>query len=162
MEEKNLFFPVFISLQGKKCVVVGGGTIATRRVQTLIEFCEDIVVIAPEVSKELTSLIAEGRVQHKNRIYKTGDCQGADLVIAATNMRQVNYQVGKEGKSLKAYVSVADAMEEGNFLFPGIAKDHDTGAVIGVCSSGRNHSLAKKLSAACKGLVKNSQFMEKL
>lgn len=156
MEETPLFFPLFVSLKGKKCLIVGGGSIAARRAGTLSQFQCEVQVIAPELSEEMKALQREGRVQVTLRRYQEKDCIGAFLVVAATNDRNINQQVGREAKEMGAFVSVADAKEECTFFFPGIAMNEQEKTVIGVTASGGNHGLAKKLTAACKNILMNS------
>ena len=148
-----MYFPMFVSLDKKKCIVIGGGKIAARRVRTLLDFCNDITVIAPRVCPEMEELIKEEKVCYCCRNYQQGDGKDAFLVVAATNNRMVNRQAGEEAKHVGAFVSVADCKEECNFFFPGVATQKESGAVIGVCASGKNHSLAKKLTKQCRALI---------
>ncbi|MBQ4530891.1 MAG: bifunctional precorrin-2 dehydrogenase/sirohydrochlorin ferrochelatase [Lachnospiraceae bacterium] len=153
MKKEKMYFPVFISLEEKKCVVIGGGEIAARRVETLLNFCENITVIAPEICEKMKKLIEKNEFSYYQRSYQSGDCKEAFLVVVATDNRWVNKQAGEEGKAAGALVSVADNREECNFLFPGIVANQESGAVIGVCSSGRNHKLAKALTDKCKKIL---------
>lgn len=153
MKKEKMYFPIFISLEGKRCVVIGGGEIAARRVETLLNFCEEITVIAPKVCRKMQILIEENHLSYQSRCFQTGDCKEAFLVVVATDCRQVNKQAGEEGTAAGALVSVADSQSECNFLFPGIALNQENGAVIGVCSSGRNHKLAKELTNKCKEII---------
>lgn len=155
MKEEKMYFPLFISLEGKKAVVIGGGEIAARRTETLLCFCENITVIAPEVCEKMEKLINEKNLLYYRRDFQTGDCKEAFVIVAAANNRQVNKQAGEEGKAAGAFVSVADRKEECNFLFPGVAINQESGAVIGVCSSGKNHKLAKELTDKCKEILKS-------
>lgn len=149
-----MYFPIFVSLEHKKCVVIGGGTIAVRRVRTLIKFCGHITVISPSVCPEMENVIKENKITYYSRHYQPGDGKDAFLLAACTNDREVNHQAGEEARASGAFVSVADCKEECNFLFPGIAAEEESGAVIGVCASGKNHSLAKKLTGQCRELLK--------
>ena len=129
--EQPLRFPLFLDLTGKKVVLVGGGTIAARRIGTLRLFGCEIVVIAPELkakAEDLTWL---------QRPYEPGDLEGAFLAIAATGDREVNRQVGEEARRLGIPVSVADCEAECSFYFPAICTGE--GLVAGVVSSGKDH-----------------------
>lgn len=152
-----MYFPMFVSLEHKKCVVIGGGRIAVRRVQTLLNFCKDITVISPELCLEMEMLAKEQKITYCCRNYQPGDGKDAFILVAATNDRDVNRQAGAEAKTSGAFVSVADCKEECNFLFPGIAMEEESGAVIGVCASGKNHALAKELAKQCRKLLKLKQ-----
>lgn len=129
--ERPLRFPLFLDLTGKKVVLVGGGTIAARRIGTLRLFGCEIVVIAPELKAK-----AEG-VTWLQRPYEPGDLEGAVMAIAATDDRQVNHQVGEEARRLGIPVSVADCEAECSFYFPAICTGEDL--VAGVVSSGKDH-----------------------
>lgn len=148
-----MYFPIFVSLEHKKCLVIGGGTIAVRRVRTLLDFCDNITVVSPEICPEMETLVNEQRISYFCRNYQPGDGKDVFLLVAATNDRTVNHQAGEEAKAFGAFVSVADCTEECNFFFPGIAAQEESGAVIGVCASGKNHSLAKKLTEQCRKLI---------
>ena len=129
--EQPLRFPLFLDLTGKKVVLVGGGTIAARRIGTLRLFGCEIVVIAPELkakAEDLTWL---------QRSYEPGDLEGAFLAITATGDREVNRQVGEEARRLGIPVSVADCEAECSFYFPAICTGE--GLVAGVVSSGKDH-----------------------
>lgn len=155
-----MYFPIFVSLKHKKCVVIGGGTIAVRRVRTLLNFCDDITVISPTICPEMENLVKENKITYCSRRYQPGDGKDVFLLAACTDDRAVNHQAGEEAKAFGAFVSVADCKEECNFLFPGIAAEEESGAVIGVCASGKNHSLAKKLTGQCRQLLKESDNLK--
>ena len=124
-------FPLFLDLTGKKVVLVGGGTIAARRIGTLRLFGCDIVVIAPSLKSKTDG------ITWLPRAYAPGDLEGAFLAIAATDDRQVNHQVGEEANRLGIPVSVADCEAECTFYFPAICTGEDI--VAGVVSSVKNH-----------------------
>ena len=132
-------FPLFVDLNGKKAVVVGGGTIALRRAQVLLAFGAAVTIIAPECEA-----VPEG-ARFCRRPYQPGDLAGAFLAVAATNCREVNHQVGQEAKAAGIFVSVADRKEESTFFFPAICTGG--GLVSGVVSQGEEH---KKTAAAAR------------
>ena len=102
-----MYFPMFVSLEHKKCVVIGGGRIAVRRVQTLLNFCKDITVISPELCPEMEMLAKEQKITYCCRNYQPGDGKDAFILVAATNDREVNRQAGAEAKTSGAFVSAA-------------------------------------------------------
>ena len=136
--EVQRYFPIFVSLKQKKVVVIGGGTIAARRVKTLLLFGCEITVISPNVNDTMGGLFFENPgLIWKQRSYRQGDCKGAFLVVAATNCREVNREIGQECQRNGIFVSVADRKEESSFYFPAIAT---SGAmVVGITSSGTDH-----------------------
>lgn len=154
MEEK-LYFPIFVDISDKKVVVVGGGAIATRRIRALLPFTSNLFVVAPRVTREIKHFSEEGQIHLYRRNYEKTDVEDAYLVVAATNVREVNHRVGQEAKLAGAYVSVADCKEECTMLFPGIALEKRQGLVVGITASGRNHSLAKTVTEKIKDILKN-------
>ena len=132
-------FPLFLDLNGKKAVIVGGGKIALRRAGVLLSFGAEVTIIAPECEA-----VPEG-ASFLQRPYEPGDLAGAFLAVAATDCREVNQQVGQEAKATGILVSVADRKEESTFFFPAICTG--SGLVAGVVSQGEEH---KKTAAAAR------------
>ena len=155
MEKK--YFPLYMDISKKNIVVIGGGTIATRRVHTLVEFAEQIIVVAPEVSKELEALIESGKVSWILAGYQKEHIQNADIVVAATNEIQVNHQIKKDCQLLEKesnrqiLVSVADDKTLCDFYFPSIIKTQDT--VIGINSGGKSPGLTKRIRQKIEELL---------
>lgn len=150
---EQAYFPIFINLLNKRVVVVGGGMIATRRVQTLCSFGCNIEVIAPEVSEALKNLANEEKITWHARSYQERDVIGAAIVVTATNQRLINYKVGQECLKVSIPVSVADSKEESTFYFPGIAKEE--AVVVGVSASGTDHKMAKRVTDGIKNVLKS-------
>lgn len=137
---KKNYFPIFIDLSDKNIVVIGGGTIAGRRAATLCEFAEHVCVIAPEISDQVEKLVSDGKVLWIKDCYQSSYVENADLVVAATDVPEVNHKVKEDcmrlekEKNRKIFVSVADDRSLCDFYFPGIVKTED--AVIGISSGG--------------------------
>ncbi|WP_455716033.1 precorrin-2 dehydrogenase/sirohydrochlorin ferrochelatase family protein [Anaerosporobacter sp.] len=150
---EGAYFPIFINLIEKRVVVVGGGEVATRRVQTLCSFGCNIEVIAPEISDSLIKLVKEEKIVWHARKYQQEDVCGATIVVTATNRREINQLVGRECTTLSIPVSVADSKEESTFYFPGIAKEDSV--VVGVTASGTNHRIAKRVTDGIKSVLRS-------
>lgn len=140
--QKTPKFPLFIDLTGQKVVLVGGGTIAARRISTLRLFGCEIVVIAPELKCSPEGLA------WKQREYVPGDLEGACLAIAATDSREVNHQVGMEARELGIPVSVADCEGECTFYFPAICTGENL--IAGVVSGGKDHHRTARAAKAIR------------
>ena len=150
---EQAYFPMFINLMNRRVVVVGGGVIATRRVQTLCSFGCNIEVVSPEISKTLKNLVEDKKIVWHARNYKEKDVCGAAIVVTATNLREINKLVGMECVKLSIPVSVADSKEESTFYFPGIAREESV--VVGITASGTNHHVAKKVTDGIKRVLKS-------
>ena len=149
MVENPYHFPMFVSLTGKKLVVVGGGTIARRRIDSLLPFGGELTVIAPELQGS-----AEGFCWLA-RPYEKGDLEGAFLAVAATNDRAVNRQVGEDARALGIPVSVADRKEECTFFFPALCQGD--GVLAGVVSRGSDHHLTARAAKAIRRALEELQ-----
>ena len=139
------YFPMFIDLTDKKVLVAGGGTIALRRVRTLLKFGADIRVIAPELCGELAQMEEEGKIMAEHREYRAGDICGAQIVLAATDDREVNRQIWEECRTAGIIVNVADDKSLCDFYFPAVVMTHE--AVIGINSGGADPFNHEKRSA---------------
>ena len=138
-------FPLFVDLSGKKVVLVGGGTIASRRIATLRLFGCDIEVIAPEVKCSTEGLT------WKQREYAPGDLEGAFLAVAATGSREVNHQIGQDAAKLGIPVSVADCEAECTFYFPAICTGENL--IAGVVSGGKDHHRTARAAKAIRRVL---------
>lgn len=146
---KPLRFPLFLDLTDKTVVLVGGGTIASRRIGTLRLFGCRIVVVAPELKSH-----DEG-VEWIRRPYRSGDLEGAFLAIAATADRAVNHQVWEEATRLGIPVSVADCEAECSFYFPAVCIGEEL--VAGVVSSGRDHHRTARAAREIRGVLEEME-----
>lgn len=157
--KKSMFFPLFIDIKDKNILVVGGGSIATRRVNTLIKFGARIKVVAPQVSEELKELEARNLIEVISRNYISKDIDGCFLVVAATNDRKVNCLVGGDAKEAGAFTSVADRKEENNFYFPAV---FDAEGVVGglVSKGGANHSLVRKTAVKIRKCLQGEEIIQ--
>ena len=150
-DTKKPYFPMFIDLTEKKVVVAGAGTIAKRRIRSLLNFTNHLTVIAPEVNKELKSLEAEGLLTILKRKCEMEDFYSADLVIAATNDAQINNAIYDTCRKQGILVNVCSDKQKCDFYFPVIAmKDQ---VVVGITASGKDHKRAKALVEQIRSIL---------
>ena len=147
------YFPLYVDLSDKNIVVVGGGTIATRRVKALLLFTRNITVIAPKMTADLWELGKLGKIQIQPRPVKKSDFSMAYMVLAVTNNTELNEEI---------YVNVASDKNLCDFYFPGICLKDDI--VVGITASGVNHKKAKavreKMQALLEELEKDEDSYE--
>ena len=140
---KKPYFPLFVDLSEKKVYVIGAGTIAKRRIRSLIDFTDCLTVVAPEVNPELNSLEQEKKIMILRKKFKLQDITDADLVIAATNDHTLNNDIYEFCRENNIMVNVCNDKEKCDFYFPGLAmKDN---VVVGVTANGTNHKMARKV-----------------
>lgn len=146
------YFPLFINLEGKQVLAVGGGKVALRRIRALLDFGCAVTLVAPEAAPGLRELAEQGRIRWIARAFEPRDVSGAFLVLAMTDSRAVNHTVWKGAKKAGAFVNVADCKEECDFYFPGIAAGG--GIVAGITAEGENHRLAKEVTGQFRALLR--------
>jgi siroheme synthase, N-terminal domain len=136
-------FPLFVELKGKRCVIVGGGKIASRKVEILLRFEAQLIIIAPEISNYILQLEESGKITIIRREYSEEDMTEASLVIAATSSKAVNERVYRDAVCRNIPVNVVDDPELCTFIFPSVVK---RGALtIGISTSGEYPALSKKI-----------------
>lgn len=134
------YYPAFINLREKQCVVVGGGKVAERKVLALIRSGAEVKVISPAITGILEKYKQEGRIRHIKRNYKKGDLKDAFLVIAATSDKMLNKRVSDEAPFL---VNVVDMPEIANFIVPSVVS---RGALtIAISTSGKSPAAARAI-----------------
>ncbi|MCR6097947.1 siroheme synthase [Salipaludibacillus agaradhaerens] len=138
----NDAIPSMICLTGRRCIVIGGGTVASRHVRRLIEAKGDVTVISPELSPSLSS--RKDDFTFYERIFKAGDTTGAFLVIAATNHSQLNEVIYEEAVKSVPLVNIASNQALSNFFFPKVVKRGPL--QLAVSTSGTSPFLTKKIA----------------
>lgn len=147
------FFPAFVDLSERRALVVGGGRIAARRVNTLAQFCPNVTVVAPVVHPDIAALAARGRVKLVERAFRDGDLDGAELVLACTDDRALNAAIAGACRARRIPVNDAGDRSRCDFLFPGIAR---RGAVVaGITAGGEDHALARRATEAVRRCLEN-------
>ena len=111
-------YPMNIELKNVRCVVLGGGHVALRKIKTLLAAEAEIMVIAPEAEEEILALAAEGKISYSRAEYEHGDLHGAKLVILATNDSDVNKTASEEAKALGILVNAPKEPERSDFSVP--------------------------------------------
>ena len=145
----NPYYPIFLNLSGRNCIVAGGGQIALRKVTTLMQYGADITVISPLLCKGLSALACAGKIQVRRRAYQAGDLEGAYIAILATGNRAINRQASLEATDNKIPVNVVDDVELSDFIVPSIVR---RGSVsIAISTAGKSPALARKLRARLEG-----------
>jgi len=127
------FFPLFLNIKNKPCLIVGGGDVAARKVNLLRKAGASVTVVSPEICPGLLKLVAAGKITHDARHYQQGDLQGARLVIAATDNAAVNQTVSEQAEELNIPVNVVDQPELCSFIVPSIV---DRSPVVAAVSTG--------------------------
>lgn len=142
-ENAGVYYPLSLKVKGKRCIVVGGGAVAARKVQTMLECGAAVVVISPTLSRQLARLARVGTIEVLKRAYRTGDLAGARLAIAATDDVAVNARVAREGRRKGVLINVVDNAELSDFILPSLVRRGDL--TVAISTAGRSPALARKL-----------------
>ena len=105
MDEHMAYFPIFIQLEEEDCLVAGGGRVAQRKVEILLEYGPKIRLVAPRVTDSLWKMGQQGKIQIFLRRFRPEDLEGARLVIAASNDPEVNGSISAACRQQKAFLN---------------------------------------------------------
>jgi len=137
------YYPIAIELEDRLCLVVGGGTVALRKVEALLECGARVKVVSPQACAGIEALAASGRIELENRTYRLGDIEGKTVVIAATDDASVNRQVSQDACEANVLVNVVDMPELSSFIVPATVRRGDL--TIAIFTGGRSPGLARRL-----------------
>lgn len=137
-------YPVFlVGLDRARCVVVGGGTVAARKVQALLQADARVTVISPQLCSPLQRLAAGGDIEVLDRFYQCGDVDGAFVVIAATDDPKSNERIWEDASARWLLVNVVDDPDRCSFIAPSVVR---RGALsLAISTSGRCPALSRHL-----------------
>lgn len=136
-------FPIFLRLEGRQCLVVGAGEIAEGKIQSLLAADARVTVVAPEAKPELEALARDARILWHQREFAPGDLDGIFLVVAATNVPDVNSAVYREALQRNVICNAVDDPPNCDFYFPSIVKRGDL--QIAISTAGESPALAQQL-----------------
>ena len=137
------YYPIYLNLEGKRAVVVGGGSIAEGKIEKLRQTGAVVTVISPEVSPAIGQYADDGTVRWRQREYRTGDLEGAFIAIAATNRRDVNQLIFEDAERQGILLNVVDDPPRCSFIAPSIV---ERGPVtLAISTGGVSPALARKL-----------------
>lgn len=137
------YYPIHLDIRDRNCLVAGGGSVATRKTETLLDCGAKVTVISPQASGTLQELAQAGSIALKNRGYRSTDLQGIFLVIGATDDETLNQQISHDAETRNILCNIADRPEVCNFILPSIV--HRGNLVITISTSGKSPALSKHL-----------------
>lgn len=136
-------FPIMLKLQGKKCIVIGGGEVAESKTGALLASGAQVIVVAPQACASIQEQAGKRILTWYPRSFVPGDVDGAFLVIAATNSPAVNEAVYRACTERGVLCNVADDPEHCHFFYPAVVR---RGALqIAISTGGRSPALAHRL-----------------
>lgn len=137
------YYPIFLDLSGRRCVVVGGGLVALRKVKALIEHGGNVRVISPDLCPGLAQMVEKGIIQVLEKGYEGGDLEGTFVVIAATDDVDINRRVAGEAGERGVLVNVVDDPKHSDFIVPSYLRRGPL--TIAISTAGHSPALARKI-----------------
>jgi len=137
------YFPAFLDLRGRRCLVVGGGRIAERKVQGLLECGARVIVVSPVLVSALAHLAAANIIEHRARVFRKVDVRHCVLVIAATDVSAVDDAVAETARRHGALVNAVDRPARCDFIYGSVLRRGEL--QIAVSTGGRAPALAREI-----------------
>ncbi len=137
------YYPLFADLRGRRCVVIGGGLVAQRKITTLLGYGADLVVISPSATARIRTYAQQGRLRYLARRFRPGDLRSTWLVYAATDDARINGQVFRTAQRMRIFTNVVDQTPLCSFIAPAIFRRDPL--TIAISTGGASPSLAKRL-----------------
>lgn len=135
------YYPVFLKLAGRKCLVVGGGSVAERKVQALARCGADIHLVSPELTPGLKEMSDTGRINYRAGFYHTTDLEDAFLVISATDDDGINSVVAVDCAARNIAINVVDDPDRCSFVVPSVV--HRGDFKLAISTGGNSPHLAR-------------------
>lgn len=139
------YFPFYIDIENKVCLIVGAGIIAFRKLEILLEYEVKFHIVAPAIAEEIEELAKKlpNQIKISRREFKEEDLEDVDFVVVASSKEDLNHQISQLCKEKKLLVNVVDVKEDCSFIMPAII--HNSSFNIAVSSGGRSPAAASYL-----------------
>ena len=157
------YFPAFIQLDELNILIVGGGNIAFEKLEHLLDFTNNIKIIAPYISEEMQKLINNNNLTFEKRKYIKGDIQNTGIVIVAVDDITLQEEIYKESKTYSnCLCNSVDSVSYCDFIFPSYIKKDDL--TIAVSTSGSSPAVAKYLRKFLQDIIPDNigEFLNKM
>jgi precorrin-2 dehydrogenase/sirohydrochlorin ferrochelatase len=144
------YYPAFLDITGKKCVVIGGGRVAERKCSPLMRAGARVVVISPTLTQGLEAFKKKGLITHRGRHYRRGDMKSAFMAIAATDSSETNVKVVADAARHNVLLNVVDNPLLCNFIVPSLLRRGPLS--IAISTAGVSPAMARTIRKSLKGL----------
>ncbi len=145
------YFPAFIDLTKRKILIIGGGNIAYDKLNRLLDFSNNIEIIATNISKQIEDLAAKESLSYKETPYKKGDIKGYDVVIIAVDDIELQRTIFQESREYRCLCNAVDCVEYCDFIFPAYIQDGDLS--VAVSTAGASPAFAKHFKRYLKSII---------
>jgi precorrin-2 dehydrogenase/sirohydrochlorin ferrochelatase len=146
-----VFYPLLIDLGDRPVLVVGGGVVAERKVDSLVEAGANVTVVAPHLTERLQTLADAKSIHVHRRRFEVSDLEGMQFVITATDEKHTQEAVAAAARDRNVLVNTVDTPALCDFIVPAVIRRGDV--VVAISTSGRSPALSAALRAKLEGIV---------
>ena len=143
------YYPAFIDVRGRDCVVIGGGDLGEEKVVKLLECDATVVVISPNVTSRVRELAGEGKVEWIRRDYEDGDLERAFIAIANTGDSEMDRRIYREAEERNVILNVVDVTHLCTFIAPSVARRGEV--TVATSTGGASPALARTFREKLEG-----------
>ena len=143
MKKKRPYYPIFLDIENRDVLIVGGGAVCARKAETMMKYGAEVTIVAPEVTEEIADWAKAKKLTVRPKEYEEDDLDGATIVIASTDDVHVNARVARDCRKRRIPVNVVDVTHLCEFIVPAIV---ELGSVtVAISTGGKSPALARTL-----------------
>ncbi len=143
------YYPIFLNLAGRRCLVVGGGPVAERKIDGLVRAGAGVTVVSPALTPALERLAQEKKIAHEKRNYHSGDLSGYQLVFSATDSSDLNRAICAEARERGVWINTADDPAHCDFILPSVLRRGEL--AVAVATGGASPALSRAIREELEG-----------
>ena len=137
------YYPIFLEMKARRCVVIGGGTVAERKVEGLLAAGASVTIISPAITEGLRRLLRQREIRHLAREHRSGDLAGYELAFVAMDDPELNVAACREARSRYVWVNSADDPAQCDFILPAVIRRGDL--VVAVSTGGESPAVTRAI-----------------
>lgn len=145
MTKQFPYCPIFLDLEERPVVIVGGGAVCARKAEMLMRYGAQVTIVAPDVTAEIEAWERDGKLATKRKLYDEADLEGASMVIASTDDRCINARIARDSRRRHIPVNIVDVTHLCDFIVPAVIDKRSV--QIAVSTGGQSPALARRLKA---------------
>ncbi|MGZ8796239.1 MAG: precorrin-2 dehydrogenase/sirohydrochlorin ferrochelatase family protein [Thermoanaerobaculia bacterium] len=143
MNKKDPYYPIYLDIEGRNVVIVGGGNVCARKAETMMKYGARVTVVSPQFTDEIEQWARQGCLALSRKKYDQSDLEGVNIVIASTDDEAINTQIATDCRQRRIPVNVVDVTALCEFIVPAII---EKGSVqIAISTGGKSPALARTL-----------------
>ena len=151
MKKRFPYYPIFLDIEDRSVVIIGGGVVCARKAETMLRYGARVTVVAPELHGDIQTYEAEGKIAVRRKRYEPADLDGASIVIASTDDACTNGRIARDCRRRKIPVNVVDVTHLCEFIVPAIV---EKGSIqLAVSTGGKSPALARTLKEDLGAMV---------